>query len=103
MADGTHHALAWVIDGATDLYGDVALPASNDVVWLVDTDGFARLVTDHGLYAGWADVVTDALDKGLGHQEKRLRDAEADPSSVPVGRFKRADDAAAILLTGAAA
>lgn len=36
--DRAGHAgtLAWVIDGATDLYDDVMLPASNDVQWLVD-------------------------------------------------------------------
>lgn len=66
---------------------------------LLCTDGFARLVTDHGLYAGWNDVIADALDKGLAYLEKLLRDAEADPTSVQLRRFKHADDAAAVLLT----
>lgn len=33
---GHHGGLAWVIDGATDLYDDAALPAERDVHWLVD-------------------------------------------------------------------
>jgi serine/threonine protein phosphatase PrpC len=66
---------------------------------LMCTDGFARLITDHSLYAGWNDVIANALDKGLAYLEKMLRDAEADPASVQLGRFKQADDAAAVLLT----
>jgi serine/threonine protein phosphatase PrpC len=66
---------------------------------LLCTDGFARLVTDHGLYEGWNDVIADALDRGLAYLEKLLRDAEADPAPIQLGRFKHADDAAAVLLT----
>src|SRR5690606_24668965 len=33
---GHRGSLAWVIDGATDLYQDSVLPAERDVVWLVD-------------------------------------------------------------------
>jgi hypothetical protein len=33
---GYRGTLAWVIDGATDLYHDAALPAGSDVQWLVD-------------------------------------------------------------------
>jgi hypothetical protein len=36
---GHHDALAWVIDGATDLEPDAFLPASSDVQWLVDRVG----------------------------------------------------------------
>jgi hypothetical protein len=66
---------------------------------LLCTDGFARLVTDYGVYQQWSDVVADGLEKGLAYQEKLLRDTEADPARIRPGRFKRADDAAAVLLT----
>jgi serine/threonine protein phosphatase PrpC len=66
---------------------------------LLCTDGYARLLTDYGLYEHWNDVVADALDKGLAYQEKLLRDVEADPTRAQPGRFKRADDVAALLLT----
>ena len=66
---------------------------------LLCTDGFARLITDYRLYGKWSEVMVDALDKGLACLEKMLREAEADPTSARPGRFKRADDAAALLLT----
>jgi hypothetical protein len=65
---------------------------------LLCTDGFARLVTDYDTYEEWDELMHDALDKGLAYLEKRLRDTEADPASAPPRRFKRADDAAAVLL-----
>jgi hypothetical protein len=43
---GHRGSLAWVIDGATDLYDDAALPAERDVHWLVD------FVTEHLAEAG---------------------------------------------------
>lgn len=33
---GHHGSIAWVIDGATDLYTEPCLPAGSDVEWLVD-------------------------------------------------------------------
>ncbi|MFG2054191.1 protein phosphatase 2C domain-containing protein [Micromonospora sp. NPDC048930] len=65
---------------------------------LLCTDGFARLVTDYGLYRGWAEVIADARDRGLHYLEKLIRDVEADARNVS-GRFKRADDVAAVLIT----
>ncbi|WP_433260957.1 protein phosphatase 2C domain-containing protein [Micromonospora vinacea] len=65
---------------------------------LLCTDGFARLVTDYGLYRSWAQVIPDARDRGLHYLEKLIRDAEDEPDSGG-GRFKRADDIAALLLT----
>ncbi|MET8318491.1 protein phosphatase 2C domain-containing protein [Micromonospora sp. NPDC005189] len=65
---------------------------------LLCTDGFARLVTDYGLYRSWTQVIPDARDRGLHYLEKLLRDAENEPGSRG-GRFKRADDIAALLLT----
>lgn len=66
---------------------------------LLCTDGFARLVTDYGLYVQWSDVIADALDKGLAYQEKLLRDTEATRAQTRAGRFKNAEDVAAVLLT----
>lgn len=65
---------------------------------LLCTDGFARLVTDYGLYQGWPEVVVEARARGLPYLEKVLRDVEALPE-VPGDRFKRSDDIAAILLS----
>jgi serine/threonine protein phosphatase PrpC len=66
---------------------------------LLCTDGFARLVTDYGLYAQWSEVVSDARDKGLAYLEKLIRETESGPVEETPGRFKRADDVAAVFLT----
>ncbi|MFC5924533.1 hypothetical protein [Micromonospora vulcania] len=42
-------------------------------------------------------MINDARDRGLHYLEKLIRDAESKPGSG-VGRFKRADDIAALLL-----
>ncbi|GHJ16603.1 protein phosphatase 2C domain-containing protein [Micromonospora sp. AKA38] len=78
-------------------HGMVGAWADTDHV-LLCTDGFARLVTDYRLYPGWPEVVTDACERGLPFLEKLIRDVEADVGTVS-GRFKRADDVAAILIT----
>ncbi|MFF5199436.1 protein phosphatase 2C domain-containing protein [Micromonospora parva] len=65
---------------------------------LLCTDGFARLVTDYEIYGSWAQVIPDARDRGLHYLEKLIRDVESGPGSGS-GRFKRADDIAALLLT----
>ncbi|SBT44594.1 protein phosphatase 2C domain-containing protein [Micromonospora narathiwatensis] len=65
---------------------------------LLCTDGFARLVTDYGLYQEWADVITDAIERGLPYLEALIRQAE-DGAAGGGRRFKRADDVAAVLLT----
>ncbi|MEU5785301.1 protein phosphatase 2C domain-containing protein [Micromonospora lupini] len=65
---------------------------------LLCTDGFARLVTDYEIYRSWAQVIPDARDRGLHYLEKLIRDAESGPGGSG-GRFKRADDIAAVLLT----
>ena len=65
---------------------------------LLCTDGFARLITDYGLYSSWSGVMTDARDRGLHYLEKLIRDVENAPGGGG-GRFKRADDIAALLLT----
>ncbi|MEU8425078.1 hypothetical protein AB0C15_29825 [Micromonospora sp. NPDC048835] len=43
-------------------------------------------------------VIPDAHDRGLHYLEKLIRDAESEPGGSG-GRFKQADDIAAILLT----
>lgn len=70
--------------------------AETDYV-LLCTDGFARLVTDYQLYPGWPEVLADACGHGLPYLEKLIRDVEAD-AGVVSGRFKRADDVAAMLI-----
>ncbi|MGA4727716.1 protein phosphatase 2C domain-containing protein [Micromonospora taraxaci] len=65
---------------------------------LLCTDGFARLITDYGIYRSWEQVISDARDRGLHYLEKLIRDAESEPGGSG-GRFKRADDIAALLLT----
>ncbi|WP_276320373.1 protein phosphatase 2C domain-containing protein [Micromonospora zingiberis] len=71
--------------------------AATDAV-LLCTDGFARLITDYQIYRDWADVILHALDHGLPYLEKLIREAENRPTQG-AGRFKRADDVAAVLLT----
>jgi hypothetical protein len=65
---------------------------------LLCTDGFARLITDYGLYGQWTDVITDGHDKGLVYLEKLIRDAEGRSAATSRRRFKKADDVAALLL-----
>lgn len=65
---------------------------------LLCTDGFARLITDYRLYRSWTEVMADARDRGLHYLEKLIRDEENAPGGGG-GRFKRADDIAALLLT----
>ncbi|MEV6373586.1 protein phosphatase 2C domain-containing protein [Micromonospora musae] len=72
--------------------------AATDAI-LLCTDGFARLITDYGLYHQWADVVTDALEHGLPYLEKLIREVESTQHGDGRSRFKRADDVAAVLLT----
>ncbi|MFJ8582230.1 protein phosphatase 2C domain-containing protein [Micromonospora sp. NPDC093277] len=71
--------------------------ATTDTI-LLCTDGFARLVTDYELYQQWADVITDAVGRGLPYLEALIRKTEAGTSGGG-RRFKRADDVAAVLLT----
>ncbi|MFY1702460.1 MULTISPECIES: hypothetical protein [Micromonospora] len=68
-----------------------------DTAILLCTDGFARLVTDYHICADWPKVVEVSLRQGLAYLEKLIRDAEAAPGGR-AGRFKRADDVAAVLL-----
>ncbi|MFV2025215.1 protein phosphatase 2C domain-containing protein [Micromonospora sp. LOL_028] len=64
---------------------------------LLCTDGFARLVTDYQLFAGWSEVVAEARERGVAYLGKLIRQTESDPA-VGGDRFKRADDVAAVLI-----
>jgi serine/threonine protein phosphatase PrpC len=66
---------------------------------LLCTDGFARLITDYALYRQWTDALADAHDKGLAYLEKLIRAVEATAGEDSRGRFKKADDIAALLLS----
>lgn len=65
---------------------------------LLCTDGFARIVTDYAVYGDWPAAMAAAQVDGLAGLEKLLRECEQDSTSIAAGRFKRADDAAALLL-----
>lgn len=67
---GFHGTLAWVIDGATDLYDDAALPAERDVHWLVDF--VVERLTEAGArgYRGSAAVLLeDVAEQACRQQE----------------------------------
>ena len=70
--------LAWVIDGATDLYADAALPAGNDVLWLVD------VVAQRLGHAGAEGYRGDGSDL-LGAISRHVAD-QMTAHSVPAGR-----------------
>jgi len=65
---------------------------------LLATDGFLALATDYGVYS--ADSLMDAaLSKGLAALGKELRAIEADDTSGDkFPRFKKSDDATALLM-----
>lgn len=65
---------------------------------LLCTDGFARAVTDYALYASWPEMVRAASQHGLAHIEQSVRRMELDAADQTRHRFKRADDASALLL-----
>jgi hypothetical protein len=65
---------------------------------LLASDGFLALVSDYGRYDGQS-LVTAALDRGLAALGEELREIEdADPLGETFPRFKKSDDATAVLL-----
>jgi hypothetical protein len=65
---------------------------------LLASDGFLALVTDYGAYSAEA-VLEAALTKGLGALGEELRAIEdGDPEGRKYPRFKKCDDATAVLL-----
>jgi hypothetical protein len=62
------------------------------------SDGFLALVSDYGAYSA-DSLMAAALDKGLAALGDELRAIEAaDPDGARFARFKKSDDATAILL-----
>ena len=74
----------------------VAAPAGS--ILLLASDGFLALATDYGRYT--ANTLMDkAIAKGLGILADELREIEeADPQGHKHPRFKKSDDATAVLL-----
>lgn len=68
---GHSGTLGWVIDGATDLYAEAALPAERDVIWLVDL--LAEFLTDAGErgYDGSVRALLEDLAERVGRQQTR--------------------------------
>ena len=65
---------------------------------LLASDGFLALVGDYGAYDA-ASLMTAARDKGLAALGQELRAIEeADPLGDKYARFKKSDDATAVLL-----
>jgi hypothetical protein len=74
----------------------LAAPAGS--VLLLASDGFLALVTDYGRYTAHT-LMDKALTKGLGLLVDELREIEdADPQGHKHPRFKKSDDATAVLL-----
>ncbi|MFY1635193.1 hypothetical protein ACN27F_18280 [Solwaraspora sp. WMMB335] len=87
--DRVSHAgsLAWVIDGATDLYDDSALPAERDGVWLVDLIGalLAEAGTD-GYQGSGADLAGGEHAGGVAVDDSGgVADASSPPCSSDAG------------------
>lgn len=65
---------------------------------LIASDGFLALVSDYGAYSMQA-LMTEAKKEGLAALGKHLREIEnADPLGEKFPRFKKSDDATALLL-----
>lgn len=65
---------------------------------LVASDGFLALVSDYGAY-DMQGLIAGAKDKGLAALGRQLREIEdADPLGETFPRFKKSDDATALLL-----
>ncbi|MBS2963953.1 protein phosphatase 2C domain-containing protein [Actinocrinis puniceicyclus] len=65
---------------------------------LLCTDGFARAITDHGLFPDWPTLINEALSESLAAIAKAIRDAEHRPDAQhAAAHFKRSDDLAAVL------
>ena len=74
------------------------LPAPEGSIVLLATDGFLALTSDYGAY-GPDSLLDAALSKGLASLGRELRAIEAtDPDGRRFPRFKRSDDATALLL-----
>ncbi len=84
--------------GCVDHAKVVEFSAPVGTVILLASDGFTALISDYGVYDA-AGLVEAAQDKGLTHLMAELRDIESsDPSGKQFARYKKSDDATAILV-----
>lgn len=83
---------------AAEFVGSKHIAAPRGTYLLLATDGFLALVTDYGRYT--ANTLMDkAIGKGLRILADELREIEdADPQGHKYPRFKKSDDATAVLL-----
>lgn len=107
---GRRGTVAWVIDGATDLYDDAALPAERDVHWLVDF--VAEHLTEAGerAYRGPGAALLESIAERVCRQQKAYgfpgdRVPPACSVAVAVDRgdtyeITRIGDATAVVLSG---
>jgi hypothetical protein len=71
---------------------------ADEAILLLASDGFLALTTDYGRYGAHA-LMEKAVAKGLGVLGEELREIEdADPQGHKHPRFKKSDDATAVLL-----
>jgi hypothetical protein len=83
---------------ATDFVGRTPVTAPRGSVLLLASDGFLALVTDYGRYTAHT-LMQRAMAKGFGILADELREIEdADPQGHKHPRFKKSDDATAVLL-----
>ncbi|MEO7054239.1 MAG: hypothetical protein ABI191_04640, partial [Rhizomicrobium sp.] len=74
------------------------LSSQKDAMMLIASDGFLALVSDYGAY-DMQSLMAAAQDKGLAALGRQLREIEeTDPLGEKFPRFKKSDDATAVLL-----
>jgi serine/threonine protein phosphatase PrpC len=82
-----------------DHANEARLPVETGSLVLLATDGFFALITDYGRYSA-EELIAAAQSRGLAVLGQELRGIEAaDPKGVSFPRFKRSDDATALLLS----
>ena len=83
---------------AADFVARQDVAASKGAILLLASDGFLALVSDYGRYSAHT-LMDKAIAKGLGILADELREIEdADPQGHKYPRFKKSDDATAMLL-----
>ena len=84
---------------AADHVRGMHLDAPAGTMLLLASDGFLALASDYGLYDA-GTLVAAARTKGLESLGRELRlTEESDPEGLRFARFKKSDDATAVLLT----
>jgi hypothetical protein len=83
---------------AADFVSMKHVAAAKGAMLLLASDGFLALTTDYGRYSAHA-LIEKAVAKGLAALGEELREIEdADPQGRKHPRFKKSDDATAVLL-----